>query len=139
MDGLHRVDQPVMYADWSALFPQFDATVLGLDEEMPRKRIESARSPQMSVGTPQHNGSTTPGNASTASGGPGPSELIRPERKNKKRSYHDGSYEGYEEEDESGGTAGNGPGGGNGSGASVGGGNWPGDPNKQKKKKRKKV
>ncbi|KAF8253352.1 Rox3-domain-containing protein [Wilcoxina mikolae CBS 423.85] len=107
--------------------PGFDASILGLDDELPRKRLENARSPPMTVGTPQLNGST-PGNASTISGGANGDDL-RPKRQKKRRRYDEGSYEGYEgyDDEDAGTNAGNGP----------GGGNWDGDQNKKKKKRKK--
>lgn len=116
--------------------PGYDASVLGLDDEPPRKRLENARSPPVAfggVGTPQKNGST-PGNVATASGAAN-GEDLRPKRL-KRRRYDEGSYEGYDvfEDDEPGG---NGPagGGGIGGGGSGGGGTWDGDKKKKKRKK----
>jgi len=81
----------------------------------------------MTVGTPQLNGST-PGNASTISGGANGDDL-RPKRQKKRRRYDEGSYEGYEgyDDEDTGTNAGSGP----------GGGNWDGEQNKKKKKRKK--
>lgn len=115
---------------------QFDASVLGLEDELRRKAPHAATTPAAAVGTPHVNGST-PGGASTVSGGAGGDDA-RPRRK-KRRRYDEGSYEGYDgfdgEEDapSNNGTGGNGPGGG---GGMVSGGGWS---EEKKKKKRKKV
>lgn len=115
---------------------QFDASVLGLEDELRRKTPHAATTPAAAVGTPHVNGST-PGGASTVSGGAGGDDA-RPRRK-KRRRYDEGSYEGYdgfngEEDDPSNnGSGGNGPGGG---GGMVSGGGWS---EEKKKKKRKKV
>lgn len=116
---------------------QFDASVLGLEDELRRKTPHVATTPAAAVGTPHVNGST-PGGASTVSGGVGGDDA-RPKRK-KRRRYDEGSYEGYDgfdgEEDapSNNGSGGNGPGGGG--GGMVSGGGWS---EEKKKKKRKKV
>lgn len=123
---------------------QFDASVLGLEDELRRKTPHVATTPAAAVGTPHVNGST-PGGASTVSGGGGGGDDARPRRK-KRRRYDEGSYEGYDgfdgEEDAppNNGSGGNGPGGGGGGmvsgGGGGGGGGWS---EEKKKKKRKKV
>lgn len=117
---------------------QFDASVLGLEDELRRKTPYAATTPAAAVGTPHVNGST-PGGASTVSGGAGGDDA-RPRRK-KRRRYDEGSYEGYDtfegEEDapSNNGSGGNGLGGGGGGGMVSGGGRSE----EKKKKKRKKV
>lgn len=116
---------------------QFDASVLGLEDELRRKTPHAATTPAAAVGTPHVNGST-PGGASTVSGGAGGDDA-RPRRR-KRRRYDEGSYEGYDtfegEEDVplNNGSGGNGPGGGGGGMVSGG-----GRSEEKKKKKRKKV
>lgn len=114
---------------------QFDASILGLDDELRRKTPHAATTPAPAVGTPHVNGST-PGGASTVSGGAGGDDA-RPRRK-KRRRYDEGSYEGYDQFDgEEDAPVNNGSGGiGSGGGAMVGGSGWN---EEKKKKKRKKV
>lgn len=113
---------------------QFDASILGLEEELRRKTPHAATTPA-AVGTPHVNGST-PGGASTVSGGAGGDD-VRPRRK-KRRRYDEVSYEGYEQFDgEEDAPVNNGSGGnGSGGGGMMGGGGWN---EEKKKKKRKKV
>lgn len=107
--------------------------MLGLDDELPRKKTPQVASPAVVGGTPRPNGST-PGNASTASGGQ--NAEARHTRK-KRRRYDEGSYEGYEGFEGADEVAVSTPSGVSSSGAGLGGGGvWDAE---KKKKKRKKV
>lgn len=111
---------------------QFDASILGLDDEPRRKALHAAATPAVAVGTPLVNGSTPGGASSVSAGG----DDTRPKRK-KRRRYDEASYEGYEQfEGEEDAPVNNGSGGNGSGGGMVGGGGWN---DEKKKKKRKKV
>lgn len=135
---------------------QFDASILGLEDELRRKapHATAATTPAVAVGTPHVNGSTPGGLSSVSAGG----DDARPKRSKKRRRYDDASYEGYGDDDEDGPPVNNGSGGGgdrgggggsglggNGLGAAgsggrdLGGGGREGWNEEKKKKKRKKV
>lgn len=133
---------------------QFDASILGLEDELRRKapHATAATTPAVAVGTPHVNGSTPGGLSSVSAGG----DDARPKRSKKRRRYDDNSYEGYGDDDEDGPPVNNGSGGGGGDrGGGLGGGlggNGPGSGGRdlggagregwneeKKKKKRKKV
>ncbi|RPB13312.1 Rox3-domain-containing protein, partial [Morchella conica CCBAS932] len=134
--------------------PGFDASILGLEDELRRKapHATAATTPAVAVGTPHVNGSTPGGLSSVSAGG----DDARPKRSKKRRRYDDNSYEGYGDDDEDGPPVNNGSGGGGGDrGGGLGGGlggNGPGSGGRdlggagregwneeKKKKKRKKV
>jgi hypothetical protein len=132
---------------------QFDASILGLEDELRRKapHATAATTPAVAVGTPHVNGSTPSGLSSVSAGG----DDARPKRSKKRRRYDDASYEGYGDDDEDGPPVNNGSGGGGGDRGGGGGGNGPGAAGsggrdlgsggregwneEKKKKKRKKV
>ncbi|KAI5798092.1 Rox3 mediator complex subunit-domain-containing protein [Pyronema domesticum] len=100
--------------------PGFDASVLGLEDEPPKKRVDTAR-PSPAVGTPHQMNGSTPGAASNVSASGGANgTLNRPKRLEKRRLYGDKHYEGYAELDDEGDDSG-----------------W--DAERKKKKKRKKA
>jgi len=107
--------------------PGFDASILGLDDDVSRKRTENARSPPAAIGTPQPHPNGSPPSIAPAVGGANGGEDSRPKRK-KRRRYDERSYEGYGEgydDDDSAANPVNGP----------GGSSWNGDPKKKKRKK----
>ncbi|KAI5817440.1 Rox3 mediator complex subunit-domain-containing protein [Pyronema omphalodes] len=100
--------------------PGFDASVLGLEDEPPKKRGDAPR-PSPSVGTNhQTNGPTTAAASTVSASGGINGNLNRPKRLEKRRLYGDKHYEGYGELDDEGDDSG-----------------W--DAERKKKKKRKKA